>query len=860
MKMCKKLSLALALCFAGLFSWSQKMDWPVLKVYEKEYLKEVKMPVGGIGTGTVSLTGSGALRDWEIMNRPAKGFNTSSAGRLKRQPFFSVYVENPEGEKNIKLLEGPVLPGDIEGQEGSTFGNHGLPRFTSAIFATAYPFGQVRLKDENFPVEATVGAYNPLIPGNAKDSGIPMAVLMFRIKNVSDEVLQISVNGNLQNFIGYDGYAGKSIQNRNIYTEANGVKGIRFVSEGVDRSTSQWGSMALVSLNDGQTTYRTSWKPTGWGKSILDFWDDFSADGLLEERELDGDAPIASLAVKKSLAPGETKTFTFLLTWHFPNRKAWGTRNEELDAIVGNYYANHYDDAWDVVRKEVPRLQSLETKTLDFVNAFLDSDLPASMKEAALFNLCNLRSQLVFRIKSGHLMGWEGTFSNRGSSFGSCTHVWNYEHTIPFLFGELAKTMREVEFKYATDTRGLMSFRVGLPLEENGQVLGLAAADGQMGTIIKAYRDWQLSGDDEMLKELYPHIKRAMEFAWIKGGWDGDKDGVMEGAQHNTMDVEYYGPNPQMGFMYLGALKAIAEMGDYVGDKKFAKECRKLYQTGSQWIEDNLFNGEYYEQDIRPPMSIDNVAPGLIRGYVGMDSARLASPDYQLGEGILVDQFIGQVLAQTSGLGYLADREHSKLTHRSIMKYNYRDNLQDHTNFMRSYALGDEAGLLMADYPGVRPKIPFPYFTEIMTGFEYTAIIGMLYDGMTEDAILCIQNIRDRYDGLKRNPFNEAEYGNHYSRAMAAWGTALAYTGFQSSAVDQSMSFNPVNGNYFWSNGYQYGSIEIQDSGNDKSVTITSHNGDLTLKSFTLNGFGKVEFKKGKTFEKNSAVRLTIVQ
>jgi hypothetical protein len=146
-----------------------------------------------------------------------------------------------------------------------------------------------------------------------------------------------------------------------------------------------------------------------------------------------------------------------------------------------------------------------------------------------------------------------------------------------------------------------------------------------------------------------------MEFAWIKGGWDADKDGVMEGAQHNTMDVEYFGPNPQMGFMYLGALKAIAEMGQYMGDKKFAKECRKLYENGSQWIESNLFNGEYYEQDIRPPMSIDNVAPGLIRGYVGMDSARLASPDYQLGEGILVDQLIGQVLAQTAGLGYLAN-------------------------------------------------------------------------------------------------------------------------------------------------------------------------------------------------------------
>ena len=226
--MYRKFSLALALCSLSLFSWSQNLDWPVLNRYEKAYLQEIKMPVGGIGTGTVSLTGSGALRDWEIMNRPAKEFNTSSAGRLKRQPFFSVYVENLKGEKNIKLLEGPILPGDIEGQEGAIFGNHGLPRFSSATFSTAYPFGQVHLKDDKLPVEVTVGAYNPLIPGNAKDSGIPLAVLSFKIKNASEEKLQISVNGNLQNFIGYDGYAGKSIKNRNYYKEADGVKGISF--------------------------------------------------------------------------------------------------------------------------------------------------------------------------------------------------------------------------------------------------------------------------------------------------------------------------------------------------------------------------------------------------------------------------------------------------------------------------------------------------------------------------------------------------------------------------------------------------------------------------------------------------------
>jgi non-lysosomal glucosylceramidase len=110
--------------------------------------------------------------------------------------------------------------------------------------------------------------------------------------------------------------------------------------------------------------------------------------------------------------------------------------------------------------------------------------------------------------------------------------------------------MREVEFGEETDDAGLMSFRVKLPID-SGQ-WGKAAADGQMGCIMKVYRDWQLSGDNAMLTSLWPNVKKALEFCWIKGGWDANRDGVMEGCQHNTMDVEYYGPNPQMGIWYLG--------------------------------------------------------------------------------------------------------------------------------------------------------------------------------------------------------------------------------------------------------------------------------------------------------------------
>ncbi|MCG1035797.1 GH116 family glycosyl-hydrolase [Polaribacter sargassicola] len=830
----------------GLSAQETSNDWPVLKTYNQEHIQKIKMPVGGIGTGTVSFTGRGSLEDWEIMNRPAKGFNPTleNWGPAKEKgPFFAIFMEDEDGNKQTRLLEGMQDEATFEGAWGATSNQHGLPRFNNTTFKTAYPFGQAYLSDKEVPVAVVVEAFNPLIPGNIDDSSIPMVILNYKVKNTSNKDLSISLAGSIQNFIGFDGTRGKAIKNINTIREENELKGIHYTSNGVDPKSEQWGTMSFVSLNKGETTYRTAWqkKTSRWDKKRLDFWDDFSEDGILEKREnKNANAPMGSLAVKTTLKAGEEKNFRFLISWHFPNRQTWDKPGfqKHIKATVGNYYTTKYADSWEVITKTIPRLKTLENSTKTFVNSLIKSDIPEEIKESALFNLAHLRTQLAFRIKSGQLLGWEGLFDTYGSCFGSCTHVWNYEQTTAFLFGELAKTMREVEYKYATDNEGLMSFRVYLPLKE-GNKWGKAAADGQMGSIMKFYRDWQLSGDDAFLKEHWPKVKKSLEFCWIPGGWDANKDGVMEGSQHNTMDVEYFGPNPQMEFWYLGALKASEEMANYLGDKTFAKTCKKLYQKGSKWMDKNLFNGEYYEQHIEPPMSADNVAPSLMGITTGDKAIDLTSPDFQLGKGVLVDQLVGQFFAHLVGLGYLADENHIKTTLKSIMKYNYVENMASHANFHRSYALGNESALLMAAYPNGRPAKPFPYYTEVMTGFEYTAAIGMLQEGLTEEGLLSIRNIRDRYDGKKRSPFNEAEAGHHYARSMVAWAGVLATTKFHYSAVEKSMSFTSKLGTYFWSNGYSYGTCEVKE----KEVNLTVLSGSLELEQFSLESVGTKKIK-----------------
>ena len=769
-----------------------------------------------------------------------------------------MYYKQQGKEGKIRVLEGPVSIKEYYGDWGSDAVNSGFPRFEETTFAAAYPLAQVDFKHKDVPIQVRLEAFNPLILGNADKSGIPVAVLRYVLTNKSDETIEAAVCGMVPNYIGADGWTGKPKDNVNVYRKTNGIQGLYMSSDGVDPSDVNWGTMALTTIAQEGVSFRTSWAQMPWNWTFREFWDDFIADGELTDHPDSNytiQTPPATLAAKVKLGPGDSKALTFLLTWHFPNRRAWdfGTSYAGKyggEEIVGNYYTTQYKDAWEVAEKTASDLEGLEEETVRFVGALVKSDIPDVIKEAGLFNLNNLRSQTVFRTSDGLPFGFEGTGSIKGTKigasrrsgwgFGNEISVWAYESTVPFLFGDLALKFREVEFMHATREDGSMSSRVGLPLELRAKRMDVLRADGQMATLIKMYRDWQLSGNDEKLREMWPNIKKVMSFAW-RGTWDQDKDGVMEGRQTNTYDSQqgYVGPNPMMAGWYLGALRATEEMARHLGDEAFEEECKTLYENGRKWIDANLFNGDYYEHQI--PEGISKVG--------------------QLGKGCQVDQLVGQYLAHTAGLGYVLDRDHILTTLQSIMKYNYVDNFNEHFNTFRSFALGDEEGLIIASYPhGELLDFPQPYYTEAMTGFEYSTASHMIYEGQVDAGLKVFQAIRNRFDGFKRNPFNEGEYGHRYARAMAAWAGILAYTGFHYSAIDKSMALNPREGKYFWSNGYQYGTVEIKDNDDNKSVSLSSLNGVLSLNSFTLNGYGQVKFKETKRLESTQAIEFEVVK
>ncbi len=775
--------------------------------------KMISFPLGGVGAGSIALGGRGQLREWWIFNRPDKGNSPQYA-------FPSIWVQTgngkPQHEDTVaRVLEARIMP-PYEGASGLGSANApGLPRLASSAFTGEFPLARVDFEDPDLPVDVSLQAFTPFIPLQPDDSGLPVAVLRYEVSNPLTTKGKVAISFSIDNPVGKERVEGVDFTGAygrvNEHRSGNNLEGLLMKNPFLPASHPLAGTFALAVLGagSGELTYLRGWPSARWWESPLLFWEDFSSDGRLGP-EAPARTAVGAVCLQREIPAGGKADFTFLLSWHFPNRTparcGWNAPKGHENDLLGNHYCTRFADAWAAAEYAAEHLPRLEALTRQFVGIMRQTTLPGAVKDAATANLSTLVTQTSFRTQDGSFHGFEGCNDRAGCCFGNCTHVYAYEAAIANIFPQLSRSLREQQFGFLTSPEGLMDYREFLPF--GIERFGIAAADGQMACIMKLYYDWRLSGDTAWLRKLWPGAKRALEFAWIKGGWDANRDGVMEGVQHNTYDVEFVGPNPLCGVWYLGGLRAGEEMARAVGDPGAAREYRRLFQQGSRWIDENLFNGEYYVQKIGS-IPKDEVAKGLIEGA---GSASTENPTFQLGDGCLVDQLVGQYFAQVAGLGLLLDPQHVHKALQSIYQYNYKRTLFDHECVMRTFALNDESALVICDYPrGDRPKVPFPYFEEVMTGFEYSAAILMLYRGGISRGVELIGNIRRRYDGERRNPWDEAECGYHYARPMASWAALLALSGFRYHGVKAEVEVKPLvrqdSFSSFWSTASGWGSF-----------------------------------------------------
>jgi uncharacterized protein (DUF608 family) len=706
----------------------------------------------------------------------------------------------------------------------------GLTRLASSTFTGEFPLARVDFADSALPVKVSLEAFSPFIPHEPDESGLPVAVLRYRVSNPGATPAKVSIAWSIENPAGRTSAKDTRV---NEYKTSELMSGIFMSSPELPPDDALKGSFVLAALDSAgaNITWLRGWERSRWWNSPMFFWDDFSADGQLGPESKDP-GPVGALSLGRTIAPGAHADYTFLLAWHFPNRTprrcGWSSAPGDENTLLGNWYTTRFTDAWAAAVYAAEHLPALEKKTRRFAAAIRESTIPPAIKDAATANLSTLVTPVCFRTADGEFHAFEGAADHIGCCHGSCAHVWNYETATAHLFPSLARSLRGSAFGYQLDAAGGIRFRERLP--HNGESFGYVAADGQMGQIMHAYLDWQLSGDMEWLRRMWPSIKRAIQFAWEPGGWDADKDGVIEGVQHNTYDVEFYGPNPLCGIFYLGALRAGEEMARAAGDSASAAEYRRIFQSGSRWIDANLFNGEFYIQQIRR-IPKDKIAPNLAGDMGAADSE---NPEYQVGGGCLLDQLIGQYLADVAGLGPLVSSANIRKTLDAIWRYNYKRTLEGHVSLQRTYVVNDEPALMVCDYAKAeRPHVPFPYYAESWTGLEYLAAAQLLFAGMTSRGVEAVRNVRARYDGERRNPWNEPECGHHYARAMASWSTLLAASGFRYHGGEQSVTIEAAPGfRCFWSTATGWGTFRVTAAG----AVLSVDHGTLAVRSATVNG------------------------
>jgi uncharacterized protein (DUF608 family) len=791
--------------------------------YSGECLNHVAFPLGGIGAGMICLEGTGALSHVSLRNRP----------EVYNEPcvFAAISVE---GKANTaRVLEGPVPgrkifgpPGTGNGAGGTTYG---LPRFASATFQTRFPFANVRLTQPQFPIRVEITGWSPFEPGDSDNSSLPVAALEYRFSNLTKRPVEAVFSFHAKNFM--------AVGNNPQAVRPIGGGFILWSSGPKERPWEEGAFSATVSEPNAKVNH--AWFRGGWWDPLTMAWRDVAESASYDRAPITEGAPSpgATLFVPFRLEPGASKGIALRLAWFV------GQTNLRIGKDVAGaaseasslqdfrpWYAGRFTDINGVSFYWRDHYDELRQKTSRFRDCFYDSTLPPEVIEAVAANLTILKSPTVLRQTDGKLWSWEGCGDNSGCCHGSCTHVWNYAQAIPHLFPALERTLRGTEFGPSQNEAGHQQFRSSLPIRPLEHDFH-AAADGQLGGIMKVFREWRICGDTDWLRRLWPKVKRSLDYCIET--WDPGHKGWVEEPHHNTYDIEFWGPDGMCTSFYLGALQAAVAMGKALADE--VSLYAELLTRGTTKAESELFNGEYFRQQIewknlRAQNPIEN------KSMVGSYSPEAIAifekegPKYQYGNGCLADGVLGSWLALVCGVGQVLHPRKIASHLQSVYAYNLKDDLSDFANPQRpTYACGAEGGLLLCTWPkGGELSLPFVYSNEVWTGIEYQVASHLMRLGFVREGLGIVRICRQRYDGRARNPFNEYECGHWYARAMSSYALLFGLSGARYDAVEKVLYLEP------------------------------SIKGDFRCFLSTASGYGTVGIKKGKPFYEPKSGNLEI--
>jgi non-lysosomal glucosylceramidase len=812
------------------------------QVFRGTALDFIGMPVGGLTTGQIYLGGDGRLWHWDIFNRfirtaaehyekpllPSsplqQGFVLEAGARtwtLDRATFSDVSFR---GEYPIGIVEyrdpsapasitleafSPFIPLNVDDSSLPATVLHFTVRNTSATLLDATLVGEL---ENAICVDSPLAAAQRRIQAGEIAGGTFLECSADAIRNAPREDVVFEDWSRpgfpewrkaktytsrpfkiAKSFINF-GLGGAAWPIRTGVQLLIGGQPVRNAT-GLELQPRRLASFDVTDLR-GQTaqleiTPPGDWEPPSAGVGAITFSDrapdpgplhdlpDFGTMGLAllgapaELATEDKSGPLAGKLIGRlgralRLAPGESTTVTFVITWHFPNLALGGVGR------VGRHYATRFDSARAVAEYVAANFARLHGHTRLWRDTWYDSTLPYWLLDRTMANASTLATSTCLRFANGQFWGWEGV----GNCAGTCTHVWGYAQSVARLFPALERDLRaRTDYGLALAADGTVAYRGEF---HTAPASGGFAVDGQSMVILRTLREHQLSADDAFLRRVWPGAKRALA-ALI--AHDADGDGLLDGAQHNTLDSQWYGAIAWLSGLYLAALRAGEELARDAGDAAFARRCRALFDRGRVKLVRDLFNGEYFQN--QP----DRAHPAAINS----------------GTGCHIDQVLGQAWAFQVGLGRVLPETETRAALRALWRYNFAPDVGPYRTAHKSgrwYALPGEAGLLMCTFP--RPDWNFAqasgdqqhedfagYFNECMNGFEYQVASHMIWEGLTLEGLAVTRAVHDRYTSGRRNPWNEVEWGDHYARSMASYGVYLAASGFEYHGPHAAIGFAP---------------------------------------------------------------------
>ena len=739
----------------------------------REQLPRTGLALGGIGTGWFEIRHDGGFRHWQIYNNwplfPGKRYPYNE----KQSLFFMLWVRPENEAPRLVLLQ-------IEdGHDAAAIERHEFQYIFPWIsgvdtieFRASTPFADLDFEQEGLPLRVHLRAWSPLIPGNAKDSGLPTAYFDFTVSSTSDRPVAVQILASARNAVGYD-------QPDRLYrherVKEDDFSAVVMTNDRMDPDASTTGPVTLASFDGSSRAY------CGWEHHHPYYERLLREYPLPEYDDTDGRNSTDTEDGKKRADPrcfatigrparlvrrGDSFDHTFTFSWHFPNlygRPLTEKGDDPVgeDRFEGHAYAGYFSSSLEVARYGFAQKERLLRETSDFHRAFFDSDLQPQILDQINSHLNTLRTS-TWHTQTGMFGVLEGLSHMKPFAGIATTDVAMYgQIATSLLFPELdRKTVRA--WSRFQSSNGIVPHSIPC----NSHVAGETETDGKRLDLpaqfaYQALRCALWSGDEAFLDEVWEPVKRALAYVLRERDANGDFLPDMEGVMCSYDNFPMYGVAPFVVTQWLAALSLALKVARRKGDEAFLAEYEEKYARGRETLERTTWNGRYFN------ISSVEDTKGTFRK-----------------DGCLTDQLIGHGLCHPLDLPPFLSREKVESALGSILRMNYRS----------------DQGLRNCQWPGegffheVGPDDWVDQANTAWTGVELLFAAQLFYEGWHTEAGELIGNVdaRHRKWGIY---FDHQEFGGHYFRALSALAIPNAVVGIRYDGETLRIEPRDRNGN-----------------------------------------------------------------